>query len=63
MVGFKGILNFGQVEDDNRKIARWKGILSRFKVKLVKVIKDVNDRFDDYSISPKIRYVLLHWGL
>ena len=63
MVGFKGILDFGKVEDDNRKIARWKGILSRFKVKLVKVIKDVNDRFDDYSISPKIRYVLLHWGL
>ena len=24
--------------------------------------KDVNGRFDDYSISPKIRQILLHWG-
>ena len=24
--------------------------------------KDVNGRFDDYSISPKIRQTLLHWG-
>ena len=33
----------------------------RFKGKLVKMIKDVNDRFDNYSISPKIRQILLHW--
>ena len=26
------------------------------------MIKDVNGRFDDYSISPKIRQILLHWG-
>ena len=26
------------------------------------MIKDVNGRFDDYSISPKIRQTLLHWG-
>ena len=26
------------------------------------MIKDVNGRFDDYSISPVIRQVLLHWG-
>ena len=26
------------------------------------MIKDVNGRFDDYSISPKIRQVLSHWG-
>ena len=24
--------------------------------------KVVNSRFDDYSISPKIREILLHWG-
>ena len=30
--------------------------------KLVKMIKDVNGRFDDYSISPKIRQILSHWG-
>ena len=26
------------------------------------MIKDVNGRFDDYSISRKIRQILLHWG-
>ena len=26
------------------------------------MIKDVNSRFDDYSISPQIRQILLHWG-
>ena len=26
------------------------------------MIKDVNGRFDDYSISSKIRQILLHWG-
>ena len=25
------------------------------------MIKDINVRFDDYSISPKIRQVLLQW--
>ena len=39
-----------------------KKIVTRFKGKLVKMIKDANSRFDDYSISPKIRQILLHWG-
>ena len=39
--------------DDKRQIARWKGIVARFKGKLVKMIKDANSRFDDHSISPK----------
>ena len=26
------------------------------------MIKDAASRFDDYSISPKIRQILLHWG-
>ena len=30
--------------------------------KLVKMIKDATSRFDDYSISPKIRQILLYWG-
>ena len=25
-------------------------------------IKDSGSKFDDYSISPKIRQILLHWG-
>ena len=26
------------------------------------MIKGVDDKFDDYSISPEIRQILLHWG-
>ena len=26
------------------------------------MIKDTGDIFDDYSISPNIRQILLHWG-
>ena len=26
------------------------------------MIKDFNGRFDNYSISPKVRQILLHWG-
>ena len=26
------------------------------------MIKDAGTKFDDYSISPKIRQILLHWG-
>ena len=36
--------------------------MSRFIGKLVKMIKDSGIKFDDYSISPKIRQILLHWG-
>ena len=46
--------------DDERQINKWKGIISRSKGELVKMIKDVNGRLDDYSISPKIRQILLH---
>ena len=48
--------------DDERQIKRWKEIVSRFKGKLIKMIKDAGTKFDDYSISPKIRQVLLHWS-
>ena len=36
-------------------------IVSRFRGKLEKMIKDVGSKFDDYSISPKIRRIWLHW--
>ena len=36
--------------------------LSRFKGKLVELIKDTGSKFDDYSVLPKIRQILLHWG-
>ena len=35
--------------------------LSIFRGKLFKVIKNVNGEFNDYSISSKIRQILLHW--
>ena len=37
-------------------------IVSRFKDKLIKMIKDAKSRFNDHSILPKIRQILLHWG-
>ena len=49
-------------KDDERQINRWKKIVSRFRGKLVKMIKDAGSKFEDYSISPKIRQILLHWG-
>ena len=50
-------------KDDERQINRWKGIVSRFKDKLAKMIEDAGGKSDNYSISPKIRLILLHWGL
>ena len=48
-------------KDDERQINRWKRIVSRFRGKLVKMIKDAGSKHD-YSISSKIRQILLHWG-
>ena len=36
--------------------------MSRFRGKLVKMIKDAGSKYDDYSISHKIRQILLHSG-
>ena len=49
-------------KDDKRQINRWKKIVSRFRGKLVKMIKNSGSKYDDYSISPKIRQILLLWG-
>ena len=49
-------------EDDKWKNNRWKKILSRFRGKLVKMIRGAGRKFHDYSISPKIRQILLHWS-
>ena len=65
MVGFSGILGTGQVEDQKMikdKLIDGKKLLVDLKVKLVKMIENANSKFDDYSISPKIRQILLHWG-
>ena len=35
--------------------------MNRFRGKLVEMIKDAGSKFDDYSVSPKIRQILVHW--
>ena len=64
MVGFSGILDTGWAED--RKMMKGELIdgknCEQVQGKLVKMIKDAGSKFDDYSISPKIRQILLHWG-
>ena len=37
-------------------------VVSRYKGKLVKMIENTGSKYDDYSISSKIRQILLHWG-
>ena len=44
----------GRSIDDKKQIDRWKRIVSRFKSKLVKMIKNVNVRFDDYLFNLKL---------
>ena len=38
--------------DDSRQIKRWN----------FRMTKDKGTKFDDFSVSPKIRQILLHWG-
>ena len=45
-------------KDDKRQINRWKTIASKFRGKLVKMIRNPGSKYDDFSILPKIR----HWG-
>ena len=47
-------------KDDERQIKRWKRIVNRFTGKLIEMIKKAWGKFDDCSISPKIRQILLH---
>ena len=49
-------------KDNERQINRWKKNVSRLRGKLVKMIKDTGSKFNDYSISPKTRQILLNWG-
>ena len=44
------------------KLIKWKRISSTFRHKLIKMIKDASSNFDDYSVLPKIRQILLHQG-
>ena len=64
MVGFSGILNTVYVEDGKMmkdKLIDRKKVVSKLRGKLVTMIKNAGSKYDDYSILPKIRQILLHW--
>lgn len=63
-----------RMEDDDRQIRRWNGVAGpngRWKVALMKRIISKSDGTEkglkrvvnDFSVSPKIRQLLLHWGV
>ena len=52
-------------EDDERQIKRWKGLAGkrgRFMRFLVTQILKNKAKYDDDTVSPKIRQVLQHWA-
>ena len=52
-------------KDDERQIKRWLALAGpngRFRRRLMNEIIKKNTRYNDYTISPVIRQVLLHWG-
>ena len=52
-------------EDDDRQMNRWirtAGPNSRFRRALINLINKHKTDYDDFTISPKIRQTLQHWG-
>ena len=57
--------NGRRTPDDKRQIKRWMGIAGkkgRFRKWLVTLVVKKNGKWNDYTISPKIRQTLQHWG-
>ena len=53
-------------EEDRRQIDRWEktaGPNSRFKLRLIGMIKRSHKSYDDESVSPVIRQTLQHWAV
>lgn len=51
--------------DDQRQIDRWiktAGPNSRFRKRLINMIKDKKTTYNDYTVSPAIRQTLQHWA-
>lgn len=49
--------------DDKRQIARWKGIVyGRFRNRLINMCIRQGKRYNDKTVSPVIRQLLLQWG-
>ena len=64
MVVFSATLGIGQAEDQKMikdNLIDGKKIVNRFRGKLMK-IRNAGSKYDDHSVSPKIRQILLHWG-
>ena len=58
--------DFGKIGDGLMKqilLIGFRGTLGSGQVEHQKMIKDVGSKFDDYSILPKIKQILLHWGM
>ena len=56
--------NGRRTDDDERQIKRWLGVAGpngRFRKRLIKMIYNSGGKYNDYTISPKIRQLLLHW--
>ena len=56
---------YDRLDDDERQISRWlklAGPNGRFRRTLMNKIIKEGSTYDDFSISPVIRQVLLHWG-
>jgi hypothetical protein len=52
-------------DDDDRQIKRWKNLAGekgRFRNFLITLIIKNGTQYDNFTISPKIRQVLQHWG-
>lgn len=55
-----------RTKDDERQIKRWlqtAGPNSRFRLRLINMIKNKKTSYNDYSVSPAIRQTLQHWGV
>lgn len=53
------------LNEDDRQIKRWLGLASekgRFRNHLITLILKKNANYNDFTVSPKIRQTLLHWG-
>ena len=51
-----------RLQDDERQINWWEKNIARFRGKLVKIIKCAVSKFDDDSVSPETRQIVLYWG-
>lgn len=52
-------------EDDDYQIKRWLNIAGpngRWRKRLINIIKENRKKWNDESVSPKIRQLLQHWG-